>query len=29
VVRDHAEEQAIGIVDESGHPKKGKKTACV
>ena len=27
VVRDHAEEQAIGIVDESGHPKKGKKTA--
>ena len=29
VVREHAEEQAIGIVDESGHPKKGKKTACV
>jgi len=29
VVRDHAEEQAIGIVDESGHAKKGKKTACV
>lgn len=29
VVRDHAEEQAIGIVDESGYPKKGKKTACV
>jgi SRSO17 transposase len=29
VVRDHAQEQAIGIVDESGHPKKGKKTACV
>jgi len=29
VTRDHAEEQAIAIVDESGHPKKGKKTACV
>ena len=29
VVRDHAGEQAIGIVDESGYPKKGKKTACV
>lgn len=29
VMRDHAGEQAIGIVDESGHPKKGKKTACV
>jgi len=29
VVRDHAQEQAIGIVDESGHAKKGKKTACV
>jgi len=29
VLRDHAEQQAIGIVDESGHPKKGKKTACV
>jgi len=29
VARDHAEDQAIGIVDESGHPKKGKKTACV
>jgi SRSO17 transposase len=29
VARDHGEEQAIGIVDESGHPKKGKKTACV
>ena len=29
VVRNHNEEQAIGIVDESGYPKKGKKTACV
>ena len=29
VARDHAEEQAIGIIDESGHPKKGTKTACV
>jgi SRSO17 transposase len=29
VARDHAEDQAIGIIDESGHPKKGSKTACV
>jgi len=29
VARDHAEPQAVGIIDESGHPKKGKKTACV
>jgi SRSO17 transposase len=29
VARDHAEAQAIGIIDESGHPKKGNKTACV
>ena len=29
VVRDHFDPQAIGIVDESGHPKKGDKTACV
>jgi SRSO17 transposase len=29
VLRDHAEPQAIGIIDESGHPKKGNKTACV
>lgn len=29
VARDHHEPQAIGIVDESGHPKKGTKTACV
>lgn len=29
VVRDHSEPQAIGIIDESGHPKKGQETACV
>lgn len=29
VARDHADVQAIGIIDESGHPKKGIKTACV
>ena len=29
VARDHADPQAIGIIDDSGHPKKGKKTACV
>ncbi|HEX4508695.1 MAG TPA: IS701 family transposase [Burkholderiaceae bacterium] len=29
VARDHADAQAIAIVDESGHPKKGSKTACV
>jgi SRSO17 transposase len=29
VARDHAEAQAIGIVDETGHPKRGKMTACV
>lgn len=29
VARDHADDQAIGIIDESGHPKKGGKTACV
>ena len=29
VARDHAEAQAIGIIDETGHPKKGNKTACV
>lgn len=27
--RDHADPNAIGIVDESGHPKKGRHTACV
>jgi SRSO17 transposase len=29
VARDHVQLQAIGIIDESGHPKKGRKTACV
>jgi len=29
IVRDHADPQAIGVIDESGHPKKGDKTACV
>jgi SRSO17 transposase len=29
IARDHADDQAIGIIDESGHPKKGNKTACV
>lgn len=29
IVRDHADEQAIGVIDESGHPKKGSHTACV
>ncbi len=29
VARDHAHPNAIGIVDESGNPKKGKHTACV
>ena len=29
VARDHAQEQAIAIVDESGFPKKGHQTACV
>ena len=29
VTRDHGEAQAIAIVDESGYPKKGRKTACV
>jgi SRSO17 transposase len=29
VRRDHSEPQAIGIIDESGHVKKGNKTACV
>src|SRR4051812_43303990 len=33
VARDHADPDAVGIVDgivdESGHPKKGRKTACV
>lgn len=29
VARDHADRQAIGIIDDSGHPKSGTKTACV
>jgi SRSO17 transposase len=29
VARDHRDADAVGIVDESGHPKKGTKTACV
>jgi SRSO17 transposase len=29
VARDHADLQAIGVVDDSGHPKKGRRTAGV
>src|SRR5258708_24132706 len=29
VARDHADSQAIGMIDDSGHPKCGDKTACV
>lgn len=29
VVRDHADDQAIGVIDESGHLKKGEHTAGV
>ena len=29
VLRDHADPHAIGIIDDSGHPKSGNKTACV
>ena len=29
IVRDQADDQAIGVIDESGHPKKGTRTACV
>ena len=29
VARDHADSQAIGIIDETGHPKKGRHTAGV
>ena len=29
IARDHADDQAIGVIDESGHPKKGRHTACV
>ena len=28
-MRDDADPQAIGIIDDSGHPKSGQKTACV
>ena len=29
VARDHAHPEAIGTVDDTGHPKKGSHTACV
>lgn len=29
VARDHTDPQAIGVIDESGHPKKGNQTAGV
>jgi SRSO17 transposase len=29
VARDHADPKAIGVLDESGNPKKGGHTACV
>jgi len=29
VAQDHAHPEAIGTVDDSGHPKKGSHTACV
>ncbi len=29
IVRDHDAPQRIGIIDDSGHPKKGRQTACV
>jgi SRSO17 transposase len=29
IARDHADPHAIGILDDSGHPKSGDKTACV
>jgi len=29
VARDHADPNAIGMIDESGNPKKGQHTACV
>lgn len=29
VARDHADREAIGLIDETGHPKKGKHTAGV
>jgi SRSO17 transposase len=29
VLRDHWDAEGVAVVDESGHPKKGEKTACV
>ena len=29
VARDHGDPHAIGVLDDSGHPKSGDKTACV
>jgi SRSO17 transposase len=29
VARDHEDPKAIGIIDDSGHPKSGNKTPCV
>ena len=29
VARDHHDDQLIGVIDESGHPKKGRETAGV
>lgn len=29
IMRDHADENAIAVIDETGYPKKGGKTACV
>jgi hypothetical protein len=29
VLRDHSDPEAIGVIDESGHPKKGNETAGV
>jgi SRSO17 transposase len=29
IARDHGDARAVGIIDESGHPKKGNMTACV
>ncbi len=29
VARDHADPNAVGVIDESGNPKKGRHTACV
>ena len=29
IMRDHADENAIAVIDETGYPKKGDQTACV